>query len=54
MKALKGSFERLGFNEVSTYINSGNILSKSKGGFSTHRPCSDIVCERYNPLERQP
>jgi uncharacterized protein (DUF1697 family) len=30
MKALKGSFERLGFTDVSTYINSGNILFKSK------------------------
>ena len=30
MKALKGSFERLGFSDVSTYINSGNILFKSK------------------------
>ena len=30
MKALKGSFERLGFADVSTYINSGNILFASK------------------------
>jgi uncharacterized protein (DUF1697 family) len=30
MKALKGSFEELGFKEVATYINSGNILFKSK------------------------
>lgn len=30
MKALKVSFERLGFNDVSTYINSGNILFKSR------------------------
>ena len=30
MKALKASFERLGFDDVSTYINSGNILFKSK------------------------
>lgn len=29
MKALKSSFERLGFKEVSTYINSGNILFRS-------------------------
>ena len=26
MKALKASFERLGFKNVSTYINSGNVL----------------------------
>ena len=32
MKALKASFERLGFNDVSTYINSGNILFMSKIG----------------------
>src|SRR5688500_9070137 len=30
MKALKASFERLGFTDVSTYINSGNILFTSK------------------------
>ena len=29
MKALKGSFERLGLDEVSTYINSGNILFRA-------------------------
>lgn len=29
MKALKAGFERLGFKDVSTYINSGNILFKS-------------------------
>ena len=30
MKALKASFESLGFTDVSTYINSGNILFRSK------------------------
>jgi len=30
MSALKTSFERMGFKDVSTYINSGNILFKSK------------------------
>lgn len=30
MSSLKGSFERMGFREVSTYINSGNILFKAK------------------------
>jgi uncharacterized protein (DUF1697 family) len=30
MKALKGSFEELGFSKVSTYINSGNIIFKTK------------------------
>jgi uncharacterized protein (DUF1697 family) len=30
MKALKASFERLGFKDVSTYINSGNILFKTR------------------------
>jgi uncharacterized protein (DUF1697 family) len=30
MRALKESFERLGFTDVSTYINSGNVLFKSK------------------------
>jgi len=30
MSALKVSFEKLGFTEVSTYINSGNIIFKSK------------------------
>jgi len=30
MKSLKASFEELGFKDVATYINSGNILFKSK------------------------
>ena len=30
MSVLKASFERLGFAQVSTYINSGNIIFKSK------------------------
>lgn len=30
MKALKESFDRLGFDEVRTYINSGNVLFRSK------------------------
>ncbi|HEU4507606.1 MAG TPA: DUF1697 domain-containing protein [Pyrinomonadaceae bacterium] len=30
MKALKESFETIGFSEVSTYINSGNVIFKSK------------------------
>ena len=30
MSSLKTSFEQLGFKDVSTYINSGNILFKSK------------------------
>ncbi len=30
MKSLKTSFEKLGFIDVSTYINSGNILFKAK------------------------
>ena len=30
MKALKASFERLGFKSVSTYINSGNVLFQTR------------------------
>ena len=30
MKSLKTSFEKMGFKDVSTYINSGNILFKAK------------------------
>ncbi|HSE31886.1 MAG TPA: DUF1697 domain-containing protein [Pyrinomonadaceae bacterium] len=30
MSSLKASFEKLGFKDVSTYINSGNILFRSK------------------------
>jgi uncharacterized protein (DUF1697 family) len=30
MSSLKTSFEKLGFKDISTYINSGNILFKSK------------------------
>jgi uncharacterized protein (DUF1697 family) len=32
MKSLKGGFEKSGFSEVSTYINSGNVIFKSKEG----------------------
>ena len=32
MSALKASFERLGFKDVSTYINSGNVLFRAKEG----------------------
>ena len=32
MKALKESFERLGFEDVRTYINSGNVLFRSPDG----------------------
>jgi uncharacterized protein (DUF1697 family) len=30
MKSLKASFEKMGFSDVSTYINSGNIIFKAK------------------------
>ena len=30
MKSLKASFEKMGFSDVSTYINSGNIIFRSK------------------------
>ena len=30
MSSLKASFEKMGFNDVSTYINSGNILFKAR------------------------
>jgi uncharacterized protein (DUF1697 family) len=30
MSSLKASFERIGFKDVSTYINSGNIIFKAK------------------------
>ena len=30
MKSLKASFEKMGFNDVSTYINSGNIIFTTK------------------------
>ena len=32
MSSLKASFEGMGFKEVSTYINSGNIIFKAKEG----------------------
>ena len=40
MKALKASFERLGFKNVSTYINSGNVL------FRAPRQKSDELASR--------
>jgi uncharacterized protein (DUF1697 family) len=30
MRALKASFERLGFEDVATYINSGNVIFRSR------------------------
>lgn len=32
MSSLKGSFERMGFGDVATYINSGNVLFTAKEG----------------------
>ena len=32
MSSLKASFERMGFEDVTTYINSGNIIFKAKEG----------------------
>src|SRR6266496_246324 len=32
MSSLKDSFERMGFNDVTTYINSGNIIFKAQEG----------------------
>jgi uncharacterized protein (DUF1697 family) len=32
MSSLKTSFERMGFDDVTTYINSGNIIFKAKKG----------------------
>jgi uncharacterized protein (DUF1697 family) len=32
MKSLRESFERLGFDEVQTYINSGNVLFRARDG----------------------
>jgi uncharacterized protein (DUF1697 family) len=32
MSSLKESFERMGFGDVATYINSGNIIFKTQGG----------------------
>lgn len=32
MSSLKTSFERMGFTDVTTYINSGNIIFRAKGG----------------------
>src|SRR5262245_28787668 len=32
MSSLKASFERMGFEDVSTYINSGNIIFKTRKG----------------------
>lgn len=30
MKSLKASFEAIGFTQVTTYINSGNVIFKTK------------------------
>jgi uncharacterized protein (DUF1697 family) len=30
MKALKASFEKLGFRDVATYINSGNVVFRAE------------------------
>ena len=32
MSSLKASFEKMGFEDVTTYINSGNIIFQTKEG----------------------
>ena len=54
MASLKASFERMGFKEVSTYINSGNIIFKTKR--SDHRQLERNIEEmmsREYKLERK-
>ena len=65
MSSLKTSFEKLGFKDVSTYINSGNILFKSKepdarklekkieGMLSTeYKLESKVVVKSYDEVEK--
>jgi len=47
MKSLKTSFEQLGFSDVSTYINSGNILFKAK-----ERHARKLETNRSDAVER--
>ena len=41
MSSLKGAFERRGFQDISTYINSGNIIFDS----TLDKNCLKIICE---------
>jgi uncharacterized protein (DUF1697 family) len=47
MKKLKLIFERLGFTEVSTYINSGNVIFKSG------KTKNVILCEIKQILKKE-
>jgi uncharacterized protein (DUF1697 family) len=49
MKSLKAGFERLGFGEVSTYINSGNVIfkSKEKDARKLERKIERMLSEEY-------
>ena len=49
MKALKAAFERAGFADVSTYINSGNVLFRSKAtdGRRLERKIDDLLAAGF-------
>lgn len=49
MKELKECFEQAGYQNVSTYINSGNVLFDSAEGerLTLIKKCEDIIRERF-------
>ena len=49
MSSLKESFKRMGFEDVSTYINSGNIIFKAKEGDARklERKIEEMLSEEY-------
>ena len=49
MSLLKASLERMGFDDVSTYINSGNIIFRSKEGSARklERDIEKMLSEEY-------
>ena len=50
MPLLKTYFEQLGFQDVSTYINSGNVLfkSESKDTLKIQQDCMHMMIDKFN------
>ncbi|MBO0455047.1 DUF1697 domain-containing protein [Candidatus Enterococcus murrayae] len=50
MPVLKNAFEEIGFSEVSTYINSGNVLfsSESEDKSELILKCEAVISERFD------
>lgn len=50
MPELKAAFEDIGYNEVITYINSGNVIfsTKNDNEETLRKNCESIIADRFN------